>query len=491
MNKLKSKFSNLFRTDGSLSQKTIRGGVWVISSLIFGKSLGFIQTVILVRLLLPSDFGLMSLASVAIGAMVVFTETGIGPAIIQRKKLSKDVLNTAWIISIARGFLLFILLFLFAPFIAHFYRNNQLEAIVKVVAAIFLLNGFNNIGIILFSKELDFKKKAFFEQIANILAFIVTVTLAFIWRNVWALVIGQVFLALITLIISYLIHPFKPSLKFNFKVAEELLQFGKHVFLSSVMIFIITNIDNALVGKVLSMTILGFYALAYNLTNIPTTAITYVISQVSVPAYSKVQDDLPRIERGYLKVLKLTSFLAIPLAGGLFILAPEFIEIVYGREWLPMIPALLVMCFLGLFRSIVATMGPVFLAIDRLYISNKIILFQLIIMLVIIYPLTKSFGMVGAAVTGIFVYLFSLIFHYCSLINIMSSLKFKILKVISKPCLFTILMVFAIWVIKHYFFIKIELFQLIFLIFFGSMFYFILSLIFDTDLIKSAKEIIF
>ncbi len=482
-------FSRLFDNNGSLSQKATRAGVWVFGSFIFTKLLFFVRTIILVRLLMPADFGLMGIALLAISAMQVFTETGLTPALIQKRELSKDMLNTAWVISVSRGILLFILLYLLSPLIASFYNNVEIEPLLKVISFAFLFLGLQNIGIVLFQKELNFKKKAIFTFAIDITSIIFSVIFAFILRNVWALVIGYIAGALIGLVISYQIQSFKPSFKFNVKIAKELFKFGKHVFASGVMIFLITQGDDALVGKVLGMGLLGFYALAYGLSNLPVTGITYIISQVSLPAYSKVQDDLQRLERGYLKVLKFTSFLVIPLAGGIFILAPEFIKVAYGERWLPMIPAVLVMCFLGLFRAIGATMGPVFYAIGKPYILNKIKLFEVILMVLIIYPLTKTFGIVGAAITGTLVYLLSLILHYYNLINIIRDLKIKILKVISKPLYLTLLMIFAIYLLKKHVFVGIYLIQLIVLILFGIVFYFVLSFIFDRDLIKSAREI--
>ncbi len=471
MNKIKTKFLSLLKSDGSLSQRAARGGIWVVSSFTFGKILNFIQTIILVRLLLPSDFGLMSLASVAIGAMVVFTETGIAPAIIQRKELSESTLNTAWIISIIRGFLLFILLFIFSPFIANFYKNNQLEGIIKVIGSIFLLNGLNNIGTILFSKELDFKKKSFFEQIVNILAFIVTVSLAFILRNVWALVIGQVFLAAATLIVSYLIHPFRPLLKFNFRIAEELFKFGKHIFGAGVIIFIITNGDNALIGKVLGMSALGFYALAYNLSNMPATAITHVISQVSFPAYAKLQDDIPRLREAYKKVLRFTCILSIPLAGGLFVLAPEFVRIVYGEKWLPMVPAMQVLCLFGIIRSIVATTGPLFQSVGKPHILTKVSFAQMIILAIIIYPLTSRFNVVGTSTATLVALMAVQWWAIIQVSKIIEGSVTSILKELSLPFIGSLVMVGAIFIVKMYLQPIFSFGWLLCLILFGGIIY--------------------
>ncbi len=122
-----------------MSQKAARSGVWVFGSFGFSKILFFVQTIILVRLLTPEDFGLMGICYVAIAGMAVFTNTGFNQALIQRKDYNDDVLNTAWVISVLRGIVLFLLLFIFAPFIARFYDNTQIEPILRVIAFSFSL----------------------------------------------------------------------------------------------------------------------------------------------------------------------------------------------------------------------------------------------------------------------------------------------------------------------------------------------------------------
>jgi O-antigen/teichoic acid export membrane protein len=487
---IKHKFGDLFKTNGTLSQKTARGGIWVFGSLFFNKALFFVQTIILVRLLTPDEFGLMGIAYVALAAIAVFTETGFNSALIQRKEYNNDVLNTAWVMQIARGLVLFLVLFLASSFIANFYENPQLESILRVIGLSYLFGGFMNIGIILFSKELNFKKRVLYEQVTNISAIIVTVILAFILRNVWALVIGHITGALMGTLVSFGIHPFMPRFKFKIDVAKELFGFGKHVFVAGVLIFLITQGDDALVGKVLGMGALGFYVLAYNLSNMPATSITHVISSVSFPAYSKLQDDYDRLGSAYVKILRFTALLSIPLAGFIFILGPDFVKFVYGQEWTPMIPALLIMCFLGLFRSLVATIAPVFMAIGKPYISNKIIFGQLVVLVVSIYPLTKLYGIAGAALSGMLCYLYSLILHYIKLSKMIDYIKSNALKTITLPFIMTIATILIVFIGKNFLYSINSITSLIIYSILSLVIYFSGTLLIDKQNINILKGLI-
>jgi O-antigen/teichoic acid export membrane protein len=476
INRLKNKLYNgrlkgLFATDGTLSQKAARSGVWVFGSFGFSKVLNFVQMIILARLLMPEDFGLMGICYVAIGAMAVFTETGFNAAVIQRKEHNDDVLNTAWVISVLRGLVLFSLLFFLSPVIAGFYENAQIEPILKVIAFSFMFYGFNNVGLILFSKELDFKKKVVYEQITAISTIIITVVLAFMLRNVWALVLGHIAGAIIGTSLSFWVHPFRPKFKFKIDIAKELFHFGKHVFLSGALIFLITQGDDALIGKVLGLSALGLYYLAYKVSNLPATAISHVISSVSFPAYAKVQDDPARLKKGYLRILNLTLLLSIPIAAIIFILAPELISILYGEKWLPIIPALQILCLFGITRAINSTFGAIFQASGNPKYLSKTAAIQLISLIIIIYPLALYGNIAGVSIAVTISNLIALMFcikYISSIININFSQYFKELL----PYIVGAFVIFVfIFIFKKFVFDTIYIFNLLLLILLGLIAY--------------------
>lgn len=164
------------------------------------------------------------------------------------------------------------------------------------------------------------------------------------------------------------------------------------------MIFLITQGDDIFVGKLLGATALGFYQLAYRISNMPATEITHVISRVTFSAYSKLQNDIPRLREAYLKVLQLTAFLSFPIAGLIFVLAPDFTMIFLGKKWMPMVPAMQVLVFAGLVRSIAATSGYIFYAVGKPKIDTKWQIVRLFIIAALIYPFTIKWGILGTSI---------------------------------------------------------------------------------------------
>jgi O-antigen/teichoic acid export membrane protein len=225
----------------------------------------------------------------------------------------------------------------------------------------------------------------------------VAVSAAFILRSVWALVFGLLAGNLARCVVSYFIHSYRPHFTWDLTRAKELFGFGKWILGSSILVFLITQGDDIFVGKLLGVAALGFYQMAYRISNMPATEITHVISRVTFPAYSKIQDNLPRLRESYLRVLQLTAFLSFPVAGLIFVLAPDFTRIFLGEKWMPMVPAMMVLVFAGLIRSIGATTGPIFQAVGKPKIITKWQPVRLLVLVALIYPFTIQWGILGTS----------------------------------------------------------------------------------------------
>jgi O-antigen/teichoic acid export membrane protein len=266
-----------------------------------------------------------------------------------------------------------------------------------MIAIVVLLGGFINIGVVYFAKELDFHKKFYFNTICTIIASVVTITLALIYRNVWALVFGKIVGSVINMILSYVMHPYRPRLSFDIKKFKTLWGYGKHVFATQLMKFFCLHGDDAILAKMLGLTALGFYQKAYEVGNLVAVEIGNKVAEVGFSAYSKLQDNIEKVRAGYLKSVQLTSLVVFPITGILVVLAPELVVNIIGDKWLDMVPAMRILCFFAPLRCM--QRAPVFMGTGRPDILKTLTFIRLIIMAVSIYPLTKYYGMVGTAVS--------------------------------------------------------------------------------------------
>ena len=299
-----------------------------------------------------------------------------------------------------------------------------------------------------FQKELEFNKQFIYHLTGTLADFAISVTAAIVLKSVWALVFGLLAGNIARFFVGYKIHPYRPRLNFDFDKAHELFRFGRWVLVSSVLVSLVTQGDNIVVGKLLGATLLGFYQMAYKFSNAPAREITHVISQVTFPAYSKLQDNSEGLRQAYLKTLQLTAFISIPLAGGIFILAPEFTRIFLGDKWMPMVPAMQVLALVGLIRSIQATTGPVFQAVGRPNIDTKWQVVRLMVLVILIYPLCSRWGILGTSTAVLFSILTSTIGFGAMVIKITKCRIKEFGKSIAFPSIAGLFMVAVIFVLK-------------------------------------------
>ncbi len=477
MNKIKRIINNLKTPGETLSQKVVKGGFWVFFLRIVNRGFSLIRLIILARILSPNDFGLMGIALLTMSALETFSQTGFQAALIQKKEDIKSYLNSAWTVLILRGFILFIILYFIAPYAAIFFKAPEAKPIIRVIGFAILFQAFTNIGVIYFQKELEFNKQFIYQFSGTLADFIVAVTAILILKNVWALVLGSLAGNIVRCFVSYFIHPYKPHLSFDLKKIKELFGFGKYIFIQKIFHFLINQGDDIFVGKVLGVTLLGFYQLAYRISNMPATEITHVVSQVTFPAYSKLQDHEGKIKRALTKTLKLTSLITIPLASGICILAPEFTKVFLGEKWMPMVPAMQVMCFFGALRSIGAAFGPIYYALAKLHIPLKISIFRFIFLVAIIYPLSINWGILGTAIAITLSGIVSFCLTCKGIMNILNINMVSLFKPVFFPILASIGMLLTVFTIKTYVMKINDYFSIFLLVIIGGLVYLGLILI--------------
>ncbi len=360
--------------------------------------MGFVRTIILARLLAPSDFGLLGIAMLSITILETFSQTGFQSALIQKKKEAEEYLDTAWTALAIRGFILCGILFLAAPLIAGFFKSPAAVWVIRAIAASTLLVGFRNIGIIYFRKDLDFKKEFAFDFSGTVVDVAVSVVLALVLRNVWALVIGGLLGNVVRLAVSYMIHPYRPKLILDGARFKTLFGFGKWILGSTVLVFLVTQGDDILLGRLLGVTALGVYQMAYLISNLPATEITHIVSQVMFPAYSKLQDDAEALKTAFLMTITAVSFISIPLSIAIFLLIPEFTYVFLGAKWEAIIAPSRILAIAGGIRSVSAIWGSIYVAKGIPAVAFRKNILRFIVTFAPIYFLTMEYGISGTSI---------------------------------------------------------------------------------------------
>ncbi len=399
-------------SEGSLTQKVVKGGVWIFGLRMSRRLLDFIRTVILARFLAPNDFGLMGIALLTIQTLEAFSQTGFQAALVQKKNDIKDYLNNVWTVLFLRGLLLCFIIMLSAPAIARFFNTQQAVLLIQIVGLSFLVQGATNIGIVFFQKQLDFGKQYWYEFSGVVADFLVSIILVFVIRNVWALVGGKLAGELTRLIASYILDKFRPKFEFCWRKIKELHEFGRWISGINILVFLVTQGDSIIVGKIFGPISLGFYKLASTIANLPSTEITQVISQVTFPAYAQFQDDKKRLKKGFKKALLFTFLLSASLTFTIMILIRFFTRIFLGSKWLPIVSITQVLVLAGFVRSIQAIPGPIFQAMGKPQIDTFAQVVRICVFFIAVLLLIPKSGMMGVAYGVLISIFFTFLFSY-------------------------------------------------------------------------------
>jgi O-antigen/teichoic acid export membrane protein len=321
----------------SLRNDVLHSLKWLAGARLAGQLVAWAITIIVIRILKPADYGLMAIAEVMIGFAALFQELGLYSAMVQKRDLTERQIEQAFGLLIMANTGIYLVLFLLAPYLAHFFGDPRLTNIVRVLGIQFPLASVGVVQDAMLSRSMRFKRKS----IANIVIVLgngfTTLGFALAGAGVWALVAGN--------LAGSVIRPMALSLaarhwcrpRFSREGMAEMLQYGSFVTLSGFLWYVYSRSDVFIIGKMLGKEVLGFYSIAMQLASLPIQKVGEVLNQVGLAAYSSIQHDMAAIRSHYLKAIRMLSFVAFPVFWGISSISPELVNVVLGQRWQPAI----------------------------------------------------------------------------------------------------------------------------------------------------------
>jgi len=409
----------------SLKHKTISGVKWVLVGSFGQRMIAFVTTMILARILTPADFGLFALAFVMIDGFSIFKSLGFGPALIRRKDDIELACDTAFYIIPLVGIILCGSLFLLAPLCASAFGEPAVTNIIRALAFVFVISCFGKVPQTRLNRSMKFKYKSIGQLTGYVIYSVTALVLAFRGYGVWSLVFAYLARTLTQISIEWYFSGWKPGFRFDKDIAWDMFHFGKYVLGGAILTFLMMNLDNILIGKILGITMLGYYAIARNLANFLALYFIRQIGVVMYPAYSEIQNDREAIIRVLFKMTRMISIIVFPFAFGLFIFAPEILVLIFGEKWLPATNVLRVLAWSALFKSIGSAIWPIFLAKGQSKINFTVNSISTGIFFIFVIPLTIQFGLVG---TSLAVLASSVISLSIGIVRVSRLLKFPVSK---------------------------------------------------------------
>ncbi len=381
---------------------SIKGVSWVALLRVFTRALSFGKIVIIARLLSPLQFGLFGIASIVLAFIEIVTETGINIFLIQEnEKEVKKYINTAWIISIARGFIVFLIIIIFSPFIVSFFKAEGSFKLILLISFVPLIRGFINPSIALLQKDLQFQKEFYLKSFIFTVDTITAVLLVSILKAPSGIIYGLLVGGVTEVILSFIVVSPKPSFTFNIQYIQKILHRGKWVTMSGVFNYLYHNIDDVLVGKIINVGSLGLYSMVYKISTLPISEVADVVSRVSFPVYVKIAGDRTRLKSAFFKTGVLVSALSVPLGVFCILFPKEIILIVLGEKWVSASQTLQVLGFFGIIRSISGTTSALFLSVHKQEYVALVTFVSFAGLIITIIPLINMYGIMGAAIASV------------------------------------------------------------------------------------------
>jgi len=351
----------------SLKHSAASGIKWTTLSTATAAVLQIVQLTVLARLLKPADFGLMAMTMVVIGFAQAYADMGISAAVIHKQNVTRDQLSTLYWLNVGSGALVYAAVCAMTPLIVLFFHETKLYQLLPVVASSFFISSVGIQFLWLLEKELQFNTLAKQEIAATVVGTVVAITMAFLGYNVWSLVWGQIASAVVRAFCLCLVgfRRWRPHLHFRRSDLEGYVSFGLYQMGERSLNYLNSRIDQLLIGSLLGAQDLGYYNFAFNLVLQPVSRINPVLTRVAFPVLAKMQDDIPKLQKSYLKMMNVLSTVNAPVLLGMSAVAPVLVPLVFGTKWIPAIPLLQVLAFYAFIRSTGNPVGSLLLARGR------------------------------------------------------------------------------------------------------------------------------
>ncbi len=449
----------------------LKGLAWTSLQGMMSHLISFLVFLVLARLLGPESFGLVAIATVAIAFFKLFSYFGFSAAIIQRKKLDDEHLDTAFWADIAANGVMLLIVYFSAEWIAEFYQEERLEPVIQALSLTFLIRALGQVQTSLLKKKLDFKSLAKRTLIAEALGGVVGVWMAVEGFGVWSLVAREIMRALFATMILWLLSDWRPGLKISYKHLKDLFGFSINMMGGHIVEFLGRRSDALLIGYFLGPVALGYYTIAYRLVYVFIELLGGTINRVAWPAFASIKDNAQRVENGFYKASQIVTIVVFPVFVGICSISPELVPVIYGEQWQQSIPVLKVLAFMGLIRSLTKLYDTLIVSTGR---SDVWFILKGVISITnfLVFFLVVREGLVAVAIASVAVSVCYLPVYYVLLSKFVNVKITKILRLMLAPCFASLMMCFVVLGLKGYGFSMLSpVNELIILIVIGALAY--------------------
>jgi len=336
----------------SLKKQALSGVFWSSTQLFGNQFIGFGVSLILARLLLPSEFGLIAMIGIFIGLGTALINSGLTQSLIRSENLDDEDFSTVFFFNLGGSIIIYSIIYFVAPFIATFYNQEVLTLIVRVYCIVFIINAFSAIQITRLTKMMDFKTQMKVSIPSLIIGSSVGIYMAYNDYGVWSLVWSSITQTIAGTLQLWFWSKWRPLWVFNIAKFKYHFQYGVKLMLSGILDLIFTNAYTIIIGKFFAPAQVGFYNRAETLQMLPVRSISSIITKVSFPLFSSIQNDDVRLKSIYKRIMQMVVFIVTPSLILMAVMAEPLFRLLFTEKWLPAVPYFQILCFNGILYPI-------------------------------------------------------------------------------------------------------------------------------------------
>jgi O-antigen/teichoic acid export membrane protein len=377
----------------SEARKIVKGMGWVSAASYLNRAFGFITTLILARVLAPDQFGAIAVGAMMVDALKIFRDMGMGQALIYRKDEQSIANDTALVLIMCLNGSLLILGVIAAPFVARFFSDESLTPVLIVMSGNLIPIGLRAVPDALIRRHGRFDKLAIPEVVPVLVSSIVGIVLALLGYGVWSLVVRTILASLLAAILIWFFVDYRPSLRFDRKIAREMFSYGKFVVGATLLNVVLLNLDKLYLGRFGGIGDLGIYTMAWVISSIPVTEFGHLLCRVAFPVFCQMNTDRDKLRQIFIGSHAYNALIVSPLAAGIAIFGPDLSRLFLGNKWSGIATALQLLAIASFSRAISALIHELFRATGQVRVVQTFTFTRLLLLAILGIPALHFGGM--------------------------------------------------------------------------------------------------
>lgn len=432
--------------DTSLGRRFARAAAWMVAFRWIDRVIGLLSVALLARILAPEDFGIVGYGMLIIGFLDLFTGLSTDAELIRHQDPDRAYYNAAWTMNVLRGFAIGVLILILTQPAAAFFHEPRLEGVMFALAAVPIIQGFENIGVVEFRKRLEFDREFRFLLVSRIVGTVAAVALALVLRNYWALVAGSALRVAFRVALSYGFHPFRPRVAW-LRVAE-IFRFSRWIMLQNLASGVNEKLPAMVIGRELNSVALAFFNMSKEIADLSVTEIRAPIRRALYPSLTQIAHQPERLRNVLVQTTGMLALLTIPIPLGIALVAEDLVPLFLGSQWQPTVLLLQPLCLAVTVSALGTNSQLAYVALNRAYLTAVAAFARVLLLLALLLSVPSSYGAVGVAYAVAAASFIMLIADYALASRILRIRAGSLLRAAWRPVTASLVMCVAVWLMR-------------------------------------------